>query len=345
MENKLGVQISPKSNLDYSVSAVMPISTLYPDNFRIKNPPIKKYSQEAVGACVAFSIKELIECFNKTQYGREIEVSAGFIYSNREKTDATFNLDTGMFPVEALYNTKKKGACEQKYCQWIGEFKEVKDAVVAGTFLPKEAYDNAYNFRIGEYLRANTDEERMSALMNNGGLLICIPITDKYKNGISEQISPDYRGGFKGYHCEITTGFKTINGIKYWELWNTWDYSDSEVNGFNYIPFGYPISESWAISDCNNADTKPIDINQYPKEFRVQIKSSGLKNFKTKDEAKSTVTRILAEGFKNYALVEDKKNGGFYIQVGAFYKKLDAVNRQRELNNKMIFNVAIQDIY
>jgi hypothetical protein len=51
-----------------------------------------------------------------------------------------------------------------------------------------------------------------------------------------------------GYHAVILIGWKNINGEPYWIMVNSWG-TDKADNGIYYLPFDYPMTEAWMITD------------------------------------------------------------------------------------------------
>ena len=76
----------------------------YPEEFELKMCSVK--NQGSVGSCVAHSISEVVEYFNKVQTGEFVRMSTGYIYGNRVGMDYD---GEGMFTSDALNNTVKYG--------------------------------------------------------------------------------------------------------------------------------------------------------------------------------------------------------------------------------------------
>ncbi|MBO7080368.1 MAG: hypothetical protein J6W64_11350 [Bacilli bacterium] len=68
-----------------------------PEEFELPICAVK--NQGSVGSCVAHSVSEMIEYFNKVQEGTTVTFSTGYIYGNRRNCNYT---GSGMYVDKAL---------------------------------------------------------------------------------------------------------------------------------------------------------------------------------------------------------------------------------------------------
>jgi hypothetical protein len=123
----------------------------------------------------------------------------------------------------------------------------------------------AKDYRIGSYHMVPTDPASMKAAiygitydqpykMPDGSpgkapLFTVIPIYYSVyteKNGVVPMPAPGE--ALYGYHAVVFRGWKKINGLDHWVVANSWGL-DAGDRGIYYFPVGYPITESWMVTD------------------------------------------------------------------------------------------------
>jgi hypothetical protein len=108
-------------------------------------------NQGSVGACVAYSLRAIIEALNYKETGIDIKYSSAFIYGNRYPGDYT---GEGMYPREALKNLLADGVCSLDRMPTCYNYPWCYDFIKAN----RQIQDVAKPARIASYVRAyNTD--------------------------------------------------------------------------------------------------------------------------------------------------------------------------------------------
>ena len=125
-------------------------------------------SQGPVGSCVAHSIAEVVEYFNKEQEKTADKFSTGFIYGNRRNS---LNKGSGMYVREALHNTCKYGDVLLKD---FNENKEVPEVIQLFEERFEQLKDKAYPNRISTYFRLKTEEDIKYALLHYGPVIFAM---------------------------------------------------------------------------------------------------------------------------------------------------------------------------
>ena len=149
---------------DYKLSAKEEIE--FPETFELEAPKVK--SQGAVGSCVAHSIAEVNEYFNKMQEKNDKAMSTGFIYGNRRNSIIK---SSGMFVREALRNTCKYG---NVYKDDFKENVEVPEAIDLFEARFDKLKDKAYPNRISTYFRLRSHEDIKRSLMEYGPVVFAM---------------------------------------------------------------------------------------------------------------------------------------------------------------------------
>lgn len=242
-----GALISPSDIRDYPAGSYLPETTATSLDYFMQDDILDiTYDQGITQKCVAYSLKQIVERFNKYEYDKYIPMSVDFLFSNREIGQPSFLLlpFEGAYPKDLIQNLYKYGACEDSLCPTrqpddLDDFINITDEMRAA----------ASKYVIKMYLKVTTDEEIKSALVNGCGVTASIPITPKFIGGYNELITEDYAKKTKiGNHMIVIYGWKKHNGKYYWVCKNSWgdDWGD---NGFFYLPFGYVFNEIWALTD------------------------------------------------------------------------------------------------
>lgn len=227
-----GALPSPHDYRDYPVSKVIPMGA-YPEEYRPQ--PTKIYNQGNVGACVAFALATIKEYQERKERGVYTQYSFNFIYGNRADTDYQ---GEGMYPREALKQLQKYGVCKHDEMPGIWNYPAQKKL-----FTP-EIYKSALPQRVATYAAVNTPEEVKNAVYFNGPVLISIPVYESFERTRGDLELP--RGGetIRGYHAIAVIGYTKDRYI----IQNSWGKNWGD-GGLAYMPFNYPISEKWAITD------------------------------------------------------------------------------------------------
>ena len=135
------------------------------DEWSIPYNPAEVYDQGATPMCVAYSIKRLKEIQEYNDQKEDLDISPGFIYLNRIKSDFSYMMNAGgMIIREALSHLIKEGTVTNDEFEWYGNWKHLsrEDQVAIAerrwTELPKGIWEQALPNRIIQYTKLLTDE-------------------------------------------------------------------------------------------------------------------------------------------------------------------------------------------
>lgn len=234
-DETIGAILSPKDVRDYRAVCATS-STKFPNEFKLDLVRVK--NQGTVGSCVAHSLSEVVEYFNKKQLNVDTEMSTGYIYGNRQNTT---HKGSGMVVRDALAVLSKYGTVEK------GDFPENIEVPEAIELFQKRFDDLlgvAYPYRISTYARLKTEEDVKQALMKNGPVVIAMDwYSDmKVKNGLL--VSSFEKSKKTGGHCMVIYGWD-IRGWKVQNSWGRW----WGTQGKCVIPYKVNIREFWTVTD------------------------------------------------------------------------------------------------
>lgn len=293
---KLGAIPSPHDYRDYPVAKVIPMGA-YPEEYMPKLTKIK--NQGSVGACVAYAISTIKEYQEIKERSAYREYSANFIYGNRADTDYQ---GEGMEPRQALKRLQEYGVCNEDLMPGIWTYPAQKKL-----FTP-EIFKNALPQRVMTYAAVNTPEEVKNSVYFNGPVLIVIPVHQSFFQCRGELLLPGSTEDIAGYHAITVIGYTKDRYI----VQNSWG-TEWGKGGICYMPFNYPITEKWAITDLViqhdiikltigskvmtvNGVNKAIDVAPFIKESRtflpVRVISEALDTIVDWDAETQTVTLI-----------------------------------------------------
>lgn len=232
--------LPPKKDIrEYKASCSKRASAVnIPDEFELSMCAVK--NQGSVGSCVAHSVAEMIEYFNKVQEGTNVVFSTGYIYGNRKNCSYT---GSGMYVDKALGVVQKWGDVSNSLFNYNIE---VPDAI---TKFEEKAFDlapEAYEHRITEYFSLTTDEARKLNLMQNGPIVFSIPWYKGYKvdsDGVLRHTSEEV----SGHHAMVIYGWNK----KGWKFQNSWG-TGFGTRGRAILPYDIKFGTCYGIKDENS---------------------------------------------------------------------------------------------
>lgn len=206
--------------------------------------PVK--NQGGRGTCVAFALSAVKECqetHDNEEFGEEL-MSPNSVYIYREPT-------SGMYPRNAMKILKEKGMCTERLFPYSGN--EEPKAI------PKEAEEEALNYRIKSYAQVSTIQGVKEALVEYGPLLIAFPY---YNNGSAQfWVKPTINKAADGGHGVAIVGWDENGFI----IRNSWG---PKWNGNGHVTYPYDQWGShWEIWSCIDEDTNyiPDHLKNQPK--------------------------------------------------------------------------------
>lgn len=196
-----------------------------PATYDLRSELLPVRNQKSQGACVAFAICAALENFA----GNEDHLSPQFIYNCRP---ALFGSQSeGMYPSQAVKIAIEYGCPLEDAYPYMKEITTIYK-------IPDKIFEKAVGGRIKSGAEVGTIEEAKSALVQNGPLMLSVPVYDT---------TPFWREGrMLGGHCMAIVGYNADGFI----LRNSWGRS---WNGNGHIIFPYSdwplIWECWVMVD------------------------------------------------------------------------------------------------
>lgn len=324
MKNPGVYKISEVDFRDYIFATAVPLddSKERPVDFLVSNRQTTLYNQGPYGMCVGYGFKRELEQWKWKNFKSNLKMSAGYPYYNRVNTDYMKMFSSeGMIVKEGLKHLLKDGTVSHDQFPKVGNWNDLT-AEEKRKPVPESLKRFAEKNKIEAYFRLNTEKEKINFLLEyDVGFGITIPITKKFQPGVNEQITRNWaKTNLKGYHYMVVEGWINLKGIDYWVVANSWG-KDWGESGYCYLPFGYPILESWGIVD--NKGVAP--------HWHVQIGE-----FFDKNDAQTVQTYLKAIGYDTY-LVKiyslEKDQDEYRVQVGAYAKEMNGKNMKVRIEN------------
>lgn len=230
---------SPEDNRDFI--ACLTAAEEFPEEFLA--PQTEIFDQGAVGSCVAHSCATAMAQGEENILQKHNEYSRGYIYGNRRPTDAQ---GEGMIIREALKQLNKCGDVLYQDFPYNKTYKTVKKLIEENQ---KALAEKALPHAIIDYFRCYNETQIKRTIMQNGGVIICVPVYSDFGRDLHKPKTDQ----FDGYHAMIIVGWTKDNKWVVQNSWgNYWGY-----NGKLLMDFDYPVSEYWGITVKTTTDDTP----------------------------------------------------------------------------------------
>ena len=247
-----GCMPSPPDSRDYTRESVCLASQPIPETYL--STGMKVLNQGSVGSCVAHA------CATALGYGEKLggsaphDYSRGFIYGNRRDTD---HQGEGMYLRQALKQLNHCGDCEYVDFPYNEAYPKVKARIEADK---ENLLAKAAPHKITNYFRCYTDEDVKLALLNQGAVVISIPVYNTFAADCPVPSADDvYRGG----HAMCVVGWDETG----WIIQNSWSATWGK-KGCLHLPYEYPVNEFWGIT-VNSTIPQPKVEKWYVKLWKA----------------------------------------------------------------------------
>ena len=227
-----GCQPSPLDVRDYTIEMVAMAEAPLPETYLCNS--MKVLNQGSVGSCVAHA------CATAMGYG-EIrggnaahDFSRGYIYGNRKATDYQ---GEGMYLRQALKQLNHCGDCEYADFPYNENYPSIKIKIAKES---NRLATLAKPFKIINYFRLYSENEIKRALLNQGAVILSMPI---YSSFSAECPLPAKNDKYEGGHAMCLIGWDKTG----WIIQNSWSKAWGK-KGTLHVPYDYPFNEFWGIT-------------------------------------------------------------------------------------------------
>lgn len=269
MEFKLGLVSSPKDKRDYILASFLPpLKVSLPKEWlewQAWQTPVKYQSN--LGSCVAFASGGQKEGYDYKELGAAPDLSEQFLYGKCKEIDGMPNVE-GTFIRAAMSVLKNFGVCEESYFPYEARFPPIN--------APKTGYlENAAKYKISTYASVGiTKESLMTALFQNGPLVIGISVHDSFINTGSNGIVQFPSGKSHGGHAVLAIGYNNLGLV----CKNSWDFFWG-ARGYCTIPWAVweqiNLGEAWSVVDMKSG-IKPWEDLESELELGWLVKNRGI---------------------------------------------------------------------
>lgn len=260
---KLGALKSPYDIRDYKMVSKASGEKEYPETFSLWTTDVK--NQGRVNSCVAHVAAEIAEYFEYNQCNEQLKLSPGYIYGTRYEYTGE-----GMYPRDALKTLKNVGIVDECKFPHNEEVPDIIQLVKECRFNKKELS----HYQISSYFRCNSENDIKDALMQCGPVMASIKwfSGNKLENNVLVQGTK-----LSGYHAVLIYGWDE-KGFKFMNSWGK-NWGD---NGKAILPYDYPRTECWGVTDTKVENHDSISIPERNKflDFFYKIVNSIVNFFK-----------------------------------------------------------------
>ena len=236
---------SPPDERDYTAETVALAEAPRPETYIQTGMTV--LNQGSIGSCVAHACATALGYGEKTGGKTPHDFSRGFIYGNRRSTD---HQGEGMYIRQALKQLNHCGDCEQKVFPYNETYPKVKARIEKNK---ENLLKQAEPFKILNYFRCYSNDEVKRALLNQGAVVISIPVYESFAGdcpipGIGEKMN--------GHHAMCVVGWDKTG----WLIQNSWSKGWGN-KGNLHLPYNYPINEFWGVTiDPNYPEPKKDNV-------------------------------------------------------------------------------------
>lgn len=230
-----GVQPSPIDDRDF-IAATVAID-VFPKEY--ESPETDILNQSNIGSCAAHSCVAALEHGEMILKQNYHDFSRGYIYGNRLATDFQ---GEGMVVRQALKQLNHCGDVLYADFPYNKKYPEVKALIEKNK---DELAEKASKYKIKEYFRCTTTSNIKQCVMDNGAVIICVPVYSDFGRDLHNTKTNE----LEGYHAMAIVGWTSDDK---WIVQNSWGKSWG-YDGKLLMDFDYPVNEYWGIKV--NADT------------------------------------------------------------------------------------------
>lgn len=251
---KIGGYIAPdkKSSAGF-YKATLKASKL-PPKVDLRSMMTAVESQGEIGSCTANATAGAYEYLVRITQNADYDVSRLFMYYNARKSQGLEDEDSGALIEWLMEQMSTKGACSE--ATWPYNTKKFTKKP------PKEAYEEAKNYKITKYEHVETNLNSWKSVLAEGyPIIFGVQIYESFENPRKGKITmPRSNEECLGGHAMCCVGYSDPDQV--FIVRNSWGEQWGN-GGYCYIPYDYMMDE-----DFNGGDSwviyaaEPVDISQ-----------------------------------------------------------------------------------
>ena len=299
---KVGGYIAPKKKSSANFyKATLKASNL-PPKVDLRPMMTAIESQGEIGSCTANATAGAYEYLVRATQDADYDVSRLFIYYNARKKEGYEDEDCGAMVEWIMETMSQKGACSE--ATW--PYKPQKYAKKP----PKEAYEEAKNYKITKYEHVETDLNAWKSVLAEGyPIIFGITIYESFQNPRKGKVTmPRSNEESLGGHAMCCVGYSDPDQV--FIVRNSWGEQWGNY-GYCYIPYKYIMNEeyndgdSWVIYG-----TDPVDISKAEENWSDDDESMFVDMYTEFDEMDDDTWNAMCEELGDYDIT---------FRLGALY--------------------------
>ena len=289
---KIGGYIAPdkKSKANF-YKATLKASKL-PPKVDLRSMMTAVENQGEIGSCTANATAGAYEYLVRTTQNADYDVSRLFMYYNARKSQGLEDEDSGALIEWLMEQMSTKGACSET--TWPYNPKKFTKKP------PKEAYEEAKNYKITKYEHVETDLNTWKSVLAEGyPIIFGIEIYESFQNPRKGKITmPRSSEECLGGHAMCCVGYSDPDQV--FIVRNSWGEQWGN-GGYCYIPYKYMMDE-----DYNGGDSwviyaaEPVDISKAEENWSDDDESLFVDMYSEFDEMDDETWQAMCDELGDY---------------------------------------------
>lgn len=265
-ELRWGALPSPPDERDFKFEDIITGTGILPSTYQ--NPYLEEINevvldQGTTAECVCCSVAHWKWLMERKQNGNKDMFSPSYLYGNSRWDDVD---EGGCYPRCVCAQHVDYGICKfDDFPKW---YNDKRLANVEYRERKAELNEKAYPYRSNSYYTCGTNLDTIKrGIMLRGGVMINVPVCDT----LLDMVTPVTKAPINpkliyGYHAMLAVGWDDT--LNCWIVLNSYGrtYNDIELgaakkNGYFYMSYNYPITETWTfVDDINEVQREEQDM-------------------------------------------------------------------------------------
>ena len=294
-----GALPSPPDERDYKFADIIVGAGVLPSQY--KDPHLEELNdlvldQNTTEECVCCAVAHLKWLIEKKQNGNTKMFSPSYLYGNHSWDDAETG---GCYPRCVCAQHVKFGICHfDDFPKWYMAKPVAKKEYKANK---AELDEKAYPYRCNSYYSCGTNADTIKrAIMLRGGVLVSCPVYSTLMDMVTPITSAPTSSMIYGYHAMTAVGWDDSLGC--WIVMNSYGKSYNDIklgsakkNGYFYLSYDYPITETWTFVD---------DINEVQREEQNMFKD--IEDHWAEKSIEKAIDKGIMQGFEDGTFKPDE---------------------------------------